>query len=193
MMLTGLCPLDPMLKAPSHLEELMARVARGDRDAFATLYGAVSAKLFGIIVRILRRREVAEDVLQDVFVKIWQKAADFDAARASPVTWMATIARNSALDVARKRTPLALDDAPEAMEVADPAAPVLEQLEQGEDLRRLQLCLDGLEAERQQMVRLAYLDGLSREELAQRFGHPVGTIKTWLHRSLKQLKECLGT
>ncbi len=182
-----------MPKAPRPLDDLMARVARGDRVAFAALYEAVSAKLFGIILRILRRRDVAEDVLQDVFVKIWQKAADFDAARASPVTWMATIARNSALDVARRRTHVAIDDAPEALEVSDPGLPALAQLEQGEELGRLQRCLDGLEPERRQMVRLAYLDGFSREELAQRFGHPTGTIKTWLHRSLKQLKDCLGT
>jgi RNA polymerase sigma-70 factor (ECF subfamily) len=181
-----------MLSASQKLDDLMARVARGDRGAFADLYSATSAKLFGIIVRILRRRDVAEDVLQDVYVKIWQKAAEFDRDRASPVTWMATIARNSALDVARRRTHVAIDDAPEALEVSDPSAPALEQIELGEDLGRLSRCIEGLEPERREMVRLAYLNGLSREELGARFGHPVGTIKTWLHRSLKQLKDCLG-
>lgn len=182
-----------MQSVQTDLAGLLARTAQGDRAAFAALYQATSAKLFGTIVRILRRRDVAEDVLQDVYVKVWQRAADFDAQRASPVTWMATIARNAALDVVRKRSHVAIDDAPEALEVADPGAPALALLESSEELRRLDRCLGALEPERQQMVRLAYLDGLSREELAQRFGHPAGTIKTWLHRSLKQIKDCLGS
>ena len=182
-----------MLKVADELTGLMARIAGGDRAAFASLYDAVSAKLFGTIIRILRRRDVSEDVLQDVFVKIWQRASDYDPQKASPVTWMATIARNAALDVARKKTALALDDAPEAMQVADPGIPALAQIETNEDLARLNRCIEGLEPDRRQLVRLAYLEGLSREDLAQRLSAPVGTIKTWLHRSLKQLKECLGS
>jgi RNA polymerase sigma-70 factor, ECF subfamily len=182
-----------MQRTASDLTGLLKRVAAGDRAAFADLYAAISAKLFGIIVRILRRRDAAEDVLQDVFVKIWQRASDFDEQRASPVTWMAVIARNAALDVARKRSHVPIDEAPEAMQVADPAMPALEAVELGEELGRLNRCIDGLEPERQQLVRLAYISGLSRDELASRFGHPSGTIKTWLHRSLKQLKDCLGS
>lgn len=170
----------------------MGRVAAGDRAAFGQLYAATSAKLFGIVLRILRRRDLAEEVMQEVYVKVWQRAGDFQAERASPVTWMATIARNSALDVARRRSHVPIDEAPEAMSVADPAAPALQQMELGEELQRLSRCIDGLEPDRRDMVRLAYLNGLSREELAQRYGHPAGTIKTWLHRSLKQLKDCLG-
>ena len=183
---------DPMHDAPPKLPDLMARVAQGDRAAFAALYAATSAKLFGIMLRILRRRDIAEEVLQETYVKIWQRAGDFDASRASPITWMATIARNAALDVARKRTHLPIDETPEALAVADPGIPALQQLEQKEALARLNRCLDGLEPDKQQMVRLAYLDGLSRDELAARYGHPSGTIKTWLHRSLKQLKDCLS-
>ena len=184
---------DPMQRTARDLSELLKRVAAGDRVAFSALYDAMSAKLFGIIIRILRRRDAAEDVLQDVFVKIWQRAADFDEQRASPVTWMAVVARNAALDVARKRSHVPIDEAPEAMQVADPAVPALEAVELGEELGRLNRCIDGLEPERQQLVRLAYLHGCSRDELAERFGHPAGTIKTWLHRSLKQLKDCLGS
>lgn len=175
------------------LAGLLKRTAAGDRAAFAALYDAVSAKLFGIVLRILKRRDAAEDVLQDVFVKIWQRASDFDPQRASPVTWMATIARNAALDVARRRTAVALDDAPEVMHIADPGPVALQQLEAGEEANRLNRCIEALEPERGQLVRLAYLEGLSREELAQRLGHPIGTIKTWLHRSLKQLKDCLAS
>ncbi len=180
-----------MPPAPSDLVSLMDRVAAGDRAAFKQLYGATSPKLFGIVLRILRRRDLAEEVLQEVYVKVWQRAGDFEAARASPVTWMATIARNSALDVARRRSHVPIDEAPEALQVSDPARPALEQLELGQELQRLNRCIDGLAPDRREMVRLAYLNGLSREELAQRFGHPAGTIKTWLHRSLKQLKDCL--
>lgn len=181
-----------MPSAPSDLVSLMGRVAASDRTAFNQLYAATSAKLFGIVLRILRRRDLAEEVLQEVYVKIWQRAGDFDAARSSPVTWMATIARNSALDVARRRSHVPIDEAPEALQVSDPAKPALEQLELGQELQRLSRCIEGLEPDKQEMVRLAYLNGLSRDELAHRYGHPAGTIKTWLHRSLKQLKDCLG-
>ncbi len=177
----------------SDLAAYLERVAGGDRAAFAALYRATSRKLFGIVARILRRREVAEDILQDVYVRIWERAADFDAGRASPITWMATIARNRALDEARRRVPdLAADDAalaafPDGQIRAD------EAMEADDALRRLQDCLNGLDAPRRTLIVHAYLDGLSRQELAHASGQPVGTIKTWLHRSLKQLKDCLGS
>jgi len=180
-----------MLSTSSDLEVLMSRIASGDRRAFASLYEATSAKLYGVVLRILRRRDIADEVLQETYVRIWNNAAAFDPARASPITWMVTIARNRALDEVRRVTPVSLDAAPEALEIADGDMLASERLEIASDLARLKLCLDGLEPERRDVVRLAYLDGLSREELGQRFGHPPGTIKTWLHRSLKQLKACL--
>jgi len=180
-----------MQKSSQDLADLMQRVARQDRAAFAALYRATSAKLFGVILRILRRRDLADEVLQEVYVRIWQHAGRFDGTRASAVTWMAAIARNAALDAVRMRTHVSMDDAPEALEVRDPGPLAPELLELGEDIDRLRRCIGDLEPERQQIVRLAYLDGLSREELSQRFGHPVPTIKTWLHRSLKRLKDCL--
>jgi RNA polymerase sigma-70 factor, ECF subfamily len=136
---------------------------------------------------------VADEVLQEVFVKIWDKAADFDPARASPITWMSTIARNRALDEVRKHQLLSIEDTPEAYHVASSEPLPLAALERSDELRRLKACLDGLPADRRDMVLAAYLDGASREELAHRYGAPVPTIKTWLHRSLAQLKACLGT
>jgi RNA polymerase sigma-70 factor (ECF subfamily) len=115
----------------------------------------------------------------------------FDPTRASPITWMVTIARNRALDEVRRIAPISLDATPEAFEVADGNLLALERIEIADDLARLRACIEGLDPERRDIVKLAYLDGLSREELSQRFGHPEGTIKTWLHRSLKQLKSCL--
>lgn len=180
-----------MLQKSTELERLMSAVAAGDREAFAALYRATSAKLYGVVLRILRRRDLTDDVIQETYVRIWNNAAAFDATLASPITWMVTIARNRALDELRRAVPLPIDGTPEALEVADSAMLASERLESASDLARLLACLDALEPERRDIVRLAYLDGLSREELGARFGHPPGTIKTWLHRSLKQLKSCL--
>ncbi|WPZ35532.1 sigma-70 family RNA polymerase sigma factor [Thalassobaculum sp. OXR-137] len=181
-----------MLASGSDISELLARVAGGDRKAFALLYDATAPKLYGIVLRILRRRDEADEVAQDVYVKIWQRAGDFDPSRASPITWMATIARNRALDEVRRARPVTVSDDIALERAADPAPSALAAAEAGEDRARLDRCLDLLEGDRARLVRLAYLDGLSRQELADRFGQPVGTVKTWLHRSLKQLKDCLA-
>lgn len=175
------------------LADLLARVARQDPPAFARLYNMTSAKLYGIVLRICRRPDVAQELLQEVYIRIWQRAADFDPARASPITWMATIARNRALDEVRVKRPASVEDEPSALEVADPGRLPSEWAELADDARRLEDCLGGLEADRSDMIRLAYVAGLSREELAQRYARPVATIKTWLHRGLKQLKDCLGS
>ena len=182
-----------MLKSSTDLVPLLGRVAQGDRAAFAIVYQATSPKLYGIVLRILGRRDIADEILQEVYVKVWERAGDFDANRASPITWLATIARNRALDEVRRKRPLALEDTPEALEVADPGMLASDQVERSDEYRRLVRCLAGLDDEKQAMVKLAYLDGWSREQLAEHFGHPVATIKTWLHRSLKQLKDCLDS
>jgi RNA polymerase sigma-70 factor (ECF subfamily) len=175
------------------LADLLARVAARDREAFAAVYKATSAKLWGIVVRILPRRDIAEDVLQDVYVRIWERAVSFDPAKASPITWMATIARNRAIDEVRRKSPVSIEDTPESLEVEQDAPSPLDNTQMSEDLRRLQQCLQGLDPERREIVLLAYYNGLSRDELAKRFSHPVATIKTWLHRSLAQLRKCLGS
>ena len=175
------------------LVRLVQRVAAKDRSAFADLYAATSAKLYGIVLRILLRRDIADEILQEVYVKIWERAADFDAQRASPITWMATIARNRALDEARKAKPVSLEEMPAGFDVVCEAPLALEVLTETEDGRRLFECLQRLESEKRDVVVAAYLDGVSREDLGKRFSRPVPTIKTWLHRSLAQLKDCLGT
>ncbi|MEQ1650545.1 MAG: sigma-70 family RNA polymerase sigma factor [Hyphomicrobiaceae bacterium] len=180
-----------MLTTPAQLSDLMQRVAQGDRAAFRTLYAATSAKLYGVVLRILKRRDLADEVLQEAYVRIWNNAGSFDPGRASPITWMATIARNRALDEVRKVTPVSLDQMPEAFEIRDPQMLVSEQMEVTDEFKRLQRCLEGLEPQRRDIVKLAYLEGRSREDLSVMFNTPVATIKTWLHRSLKQLKSCL--
>jgi RNA polymerase sigma-70 factor, ECF subfamily len=173
------------------LSDLMRRVASQDREAFRAVYAATSAKLYGIVLRILKRPDVADEIIQETYVRIWNHAASFDPERASPITWMAAIARNRALDEVRKVTPIALETLPEAMELRDPQMLVSERLEIAGEIGRLNACLDALEPERREIVKLAYLEGMSRDELGRRFGHPTSTIKTWLHRSLKQLRSCL--
>lgn len=185
--------LDLMSQSTHHLADLLGRVANGDRTAFSDVYRATSAKLLGIIKRILIRRDISEEVLQEVYVTVWERAGDFDPKRASPITWLATIARNRALDSARRRQMLSFEDAPAALNAPSDDPHPLEGLELSEDLARLWRCINGLEGERRDAVILAYIEGESREALGRRFGRPVPTIKTWLHRSLKQLKDCLET
>ncbi len=175
------------------LADLLARVARQDKSAFSDLYKATSAKLYGIILRISRRPAVAQELLQEVFIRIWQRAGDFDRTRSSPITWMATIARNRALDEIRLKTAVSVEDHPDALEVPDPGRSPSEWAELADETRRLEDCLAGLETEKRDIIRLAYAAGLSREELAVRYERPVATIKTWIHRGLKQLKDCLGS
>ena len=126
-------------------------------------------------------------------MRIWQRAGDFDPARASPISWMAAIARNRALDEVRRARPASIEDTPEVMELPDPGELAITGIERKEDLQRLLKCMEGLEPAKREMVLMAYFRGESREALSQHFGSPVATIKTWLHRSLSQLKACLGT
>jgi len=185
-------PLQPTSKINSaDLAVLLRRVAGRDRDAFSTLYGATSAKLYGIVLRILRRRDLSDEVLQEIYVKIWDRAGDFDASRGSPVTWMATIARNQALDEARRVQSVSIEDLPAGFDIVCDAPVALDAILASEEGRRLHNCLQRLEPRRRDLVVQAYMEGASREELGRRFGAPVPTIKTWLHRSLAQLKECL--
>lgn len=170
---------------------LIAGVARGDEAAFAELYQATSSKLYAIALRILRSREVAEDVVQDSYFKVWERARDYKSEIATPITWMAAIVRNRALDEVRRRAVRPAADVSELDELASDDEHPVETIGRQEDVARLMRCLEGLEPEKRQMVRLAYLDGLSREALAKRFDRPEGTIKTWLHRSLALLKGCL--
>jgi len=176
----------------SDLRQVLAQVAQGDRAAFGRLYDVVSGRLFGIIGRILPRRELAEDALQETFMRIWQRARTYDETIASPMAWMATIARNQAIDLKRRSAERLAAAASELDETMADESPDPESLAgQAGELRRLGDCMEGLPKERQQLVLLAYRQGYSREELAERFHRPVTTIKTLLRRSLIALKECL--
>lgn len=182
-----------MTPAQENLVNLMKSVAAQDRAAFAALYKVTSAKLYGIILRILPGKGMADEIMQEVYVKIWNRAGDFDPARAAPISWLAAIARNRALDEARKRSPISLEDMPEGYEPAAETGHPLDGQERSEALQALLACLSSLDKEKREIVLLAYYRGMSREALASRYNHPVATIKTWLHRSLAQLRICLGS
>ena len=174
------------------LEELLGATARGDRTAFEALYRRTSAKLFGIVLRILRDRSAAEDVLQDVYLRIWQRAPTYDARQGRPVTWMAAVARNRAIDVVRAGRPTqSLDENEEEAFQAGSHVTRVEALDPGE-METLRVCLDGLDEQDRNLILLAYYEGFSREELADRFAMPVGTVKTRLRRGLQRLRRCLG-
>lgn len=169
---------------------LMAGVARGDQDAFARLYASTRMKIYGVVLRILRRKDLAEEATVETYLRVWRRAREFDPARASPMTWMVAIARNHALDLVRKNAasieeePLALDAAPDIPE------PVLRR-DMTEDLKRLLACMGNLDEEGRRLLLFAYYGGWTREQLAAKSDKPVSTIKTSLRRSLAQIRECL--
>ncbi|MGL4260461.1 MAG: sigma-70 family RNA polymerase sigma factor [Afipia sp.] len=177
---------------PAELIWLLASVAKGDEAAFERLYAATRAKLFGVVLRILRRQDLAEEVVQEAYVKIWHSAGQFNPSLASPITWMVSIARNRAIDVVRKRSEASIEDEPVAMEVASDIPDPLARREMTEELKRILECVGQLDPERQKLVLLAYYNGWSREQLSEKFNTPLNTVKTWLRRSMIEIRGCLG-
>jgi RNA polymerase sigma-70 factor, ECF subfamily len=175
------------------LADALERVAQGDQAAFETVYVATSLKLYGIVVRILGRRELADEILQEVYIRVWQRAGEFDRASGSPITWLATIARNRALDEAKRKTMRSLEEFPELLEMpsGEEEDPLVSH-EYNDERRRLLACLDRLDPERKRIILLAYHYGMTRREIASHLGRPVATVKTWLRRTLAQLRDCLG-
>jgi RNA polymerase sigma-70 factor (ECF subfamily) len=197
-MATGVTPND----RNAVLAEALARIGLGDRAALAALYKAASAQLLGVILRIQRDRAQAEDVLQDIFVSIWRNAQGYDAARAQPMTWLTSIARNRAIDSLRRRkTQVATvsahgsddDDDTNLIDAlpSEDSSP-MELMEQAAQARAVSHCIGALSAEQQQCVALAYYQGLSHSEVAQHLRQPLGTVKSWVRRALMALKDCLA-
>lgn len=179
--------------ARSLLVAAMLRVAAGERTALQTAYRLTSAKLFGVCLRILHDRAEAEDVLQEVYLTVWQKAAEFDPARSSPMTWLITIARNRAIDRLRsKGGSRRMEPIEAATDIADAAPSADDSLADSEASARLRACLDGLANHEQNALRGAFFDGNTYEELAARMSVPLGTMKSWIRRALQKLKACLG-
>jgi RNA polymerase sigma-70 factor (ECF subfamily) len=176
-------------ESPLQLQELIRRTARRDQAAFADLYAKTSPKLFGVALRIIGRREIAEEILQECFVAVWQRAADFDPQRGSVMAWLISIVRHGAIDQRRRQASRPEGSAaPEELLYNLAGA---DSADRGAELRSVQRCLAELDETSRQAVLLAYLYGFTRDELAVRFAAPLGTVKSWIRRGLERLQQCL--
>ncbi len=173
------------------LDSLLISVAGRDREAFRRLYDLTSPKLFATILRIVRQKPAAEEILQDVFLRIWQNAGSFSPQTAPARAWMNSIARNRAIDVLRQRTFTTVANAADEIDWYERIAEDRDREADMINNASLRHCLEQIDDQARACVLLAYYEGLSREELAQRYDRPVNTIKTWLHRSLATLRACL--
>lgn len=195
-------PLAPSDGQQAEVSALLSRVALGDRVAFAALYRHTSARLFGVVLRIQPDRGQAEDVLQEVYVNVWRAAQSFNAGLSQPMTWLASIARNRAIDSLRRTqaqprtvsTSLGGEDEDEhdmldQLNTDEPGP--LELLEQAAQARAVQHCMEGLSREQRQSLALSFYQGLSHSEVADQLVQPLGTVKSWVRRGLQAIKACL--
>lgn len=172
------------------LSPLLQAVASGDREALQALYESTSAKLYGICLRLLRSESDAEEALQDTFVTVWRKASYFDASKSSPITWLSVLARNKAIDRLRRPT-LPTSGIEQATEIEDGGASALELLEMRQQNDRLADCIDELDVQHAAAIRSAFFDGATYRELAEGASVPLGTMKSWIRRSLARLRGCM--
>lgn len=175
------------------LETLLTECARGKEAALAELYRLSAPHLFALVVRMLRRKDWAEEVLQECYLSIWQNAARFSSEQSQPMTWMTRIVRNRCIDQLR-RPDLERPDPDGAIQDAwaDDAAGPLGLLQASEDGKRLALCMAELESRQRMAIAMSFFDDLSHAEIAEKLESPLGTIKSWLRRGLERLKRCLS-
>jgi len=171
------------------ISRLIAAAAKRDAAAFEQLYAAASAKVYGVVLRILRRHDLAADVMEESFVQIWQEAPQYDPVQGSPIAWMVAIARRRAIDRARRPDADAGDAEPEIADAESPGA--LPRREMTEALKRLLTCIGRLEPDRQRMLLLAYYGAFSRDQLAVKLDTPANLLKASLRRSLSEIEQCM--
>ena len=177
----------------AELSLLLARTSQGDRQAFSKLYEATSAKLFGLAVRILGRRDLAEEALQDAFVSVWHHAGSFNEDKASAMTWMTTIVRNRCLDMLRAMPhEHGLGEDQDFDQWASEDLSPIERAISGQEAHVLLNCMKALAPLQRQAIAMSYFHGLAHEQLAQQLIQPLGTIKTWIRRGLQSLKNCIA-
>lgn len=181
---------------PHDLQLLLSRTSMKDSTAFRTLYDATSVKLYSFALRMLFKRELAEEVLQDSFVKIWHSAHQYRADLATPMTWMIAIVRNNAIDMLRRldnAIEIDGDDFDSALLQSwesDDATPI-QALEMTDNARSLNTCLSRLDHTQRQALALAFFHDLSYSEVADHLSSPIGTVKTWIRRGLEKLRLCI--
>lgn len=173
--------------------ELLKLCAKGNRQAFTSLYQQTSGKLFAVSLNIMKTRQTAEEVLQEGFIKIWDKAATFDTSKARAMTWMTTIVRNQCLDVLRsyKSRPVEVEAEYEGEEFAVLAADPADMAGVSLETRQLLDCMEELKEQQKRAVLMAYYYGQTHEEIASSLGSPIGTVKAWIRRGVERLRTCL--
>ncbi len=175
---------------PVEITWLLAAVTNGDPGAFERLYQATCAKLYGVVLRILRRPDLAADVMEEAYLQIWKTAGEFNPGQATPLAWMVAIARRLAIDASRRPQPPGVEGEPELLDENEgPGTVPRHQLT--DDLKRLLTCIGRLEPDRQRMLLLAYYGAFSREELSAKLEVPVDVLKPSLRRSLAEVEQCL--
>ncbi len=174
------------------LSAALARVADGDRAALHDVYRRTAAKLFGVCLRIFPDRADAEDALQDAFINVWAKAESFDPARASPITWLVTLTRNRAIDRLRARGKRVMVPIDAAADIADDALDAEACLIAGDDRARIAQCLETLAGGDAAMIRTAFFDGATYNDIAERASMPLATVKSRIRRALLKLRACLS-
>ena len=174
------------------LRPLLAQCALGNRQAFETLYRSVSPKLHGVALRFMSRPDLAEEVLQEAFVRIWYNASRYEAHLAAPMTWMVNITRNLAIDQLRKRREQPLVDGQQD-DLVDDAPSAHDRLDSERQAHALTRCLDTLDGQQRQSISVAYFQGLSCSELAEHMAAPLGSVKSWIRRGMERLRRCLDS
>ncbi|MGF1546504.1 MAG: RNA polymerase sigma factor [Thiotrichales bacterium] len=177
----------------TELDGLLRRCAEGDQRAFAALYQATAPRLLSLCHRMMRRRELAEEVLQEGYVKIWRASSHYDPLVASAMTWMTTIVRNHALDRIRsnKLRPEEVDIDGDGVQFDAPGPLPDDQIGRGAEARRLEACLKTLQENQRQTLYMAYFQGQTHEEIAAFLNTPLGTVKAWVRRGVEKLRACL--
>jgi RNA polymerase sigma-70 factor (ECF subfamily) len=168
---------------------LLAAAGKGGVADFERLYAATSAKLYGVVLRILRRRELAADVMAETYLQIWRTAGEYDPAQASPLAWMVAIARRRAIDLMRRSDTAVSEVEPEIEESDGPGS--VPRRELSDELKRLLTCIGRLEPDRQRMLLLAYYGAFSRDELSAKLDVPANLLRAMLRRSLSEIEQCL--
>ncbi len=181
----------PMALLPSDTASLLARCAASDAAAFRQLYDSNSGRLYGIALRITRQPALASDAVHDALLQVWRNSAQFDPERGNADGWLISLVRYRALDIARRQS----RETPglEIPEQTDTDPDALSRLVTGSESKALRHCLEQVEAPRRALVILAFIEGLTQNEVAARVGQPLGTVKSSIRRALLSMRSCLQT